>query len=111
MLGPLSVTRNGKPVNLSRPPERRLLALLLITRSRTLLDDQILDALWPGQTPGNPGQALRTSVSRLRKKLRTQRETIRARRDTFRSPRTPRIRPPSEGNGRPRAEGERHAIH
>ncbi|MGI9622363.1 MAG: BTAD domain-containing putative transcriptional regulator [Acidimicrobiales bacterium] len=69
VLGPLSVTRDGEPVDLSRPLERRLLALLLMTRSRALLDDQILDALWPGQTPRSPGQALRTSVSRLRKRL------------------------------------------
>ncbi|MGI9614213.1 MAG: BTAD domain-containing putative transcriptional regulator [Acidimicrobiales bacterium] len=69
VLGPLSVTRNGEAVDLSRPLERRLLAVLLTNRARTLLDDQIVDALWPDRLPGSPGQSLRTSVSRLRKRL------------------------------------------
>ena len=69
VLGPVSVTRDGKPVDLSRPLERRLLAVLLVNRSRTPLDDQIVDALWPDRLPGYPGQALRTSVSRLRRML------------------------------------------
>ncbi|MGI9645616.1 MAG: AfsR/SARP family transcriptional regulator, partial [Ilumatobacteraceae bacterium] len=69
VLGPLAVTRDGEPVDLTRPLERRLLAVLLVNRSRTPLDDQIVDVLWPEGLPGHPGQALRTSVSRLRKML------------------------------------------
>lgn len=69
MLGTLAVSRDGEELDLNRPLERRLLAVLLANRRRALSDDQIFHLLWPERLPEYPGQALRTSVSRLRKML------------------------------------------
>ena len=69
VLGPLIALRDAEPVALTRPLERRLLAILLARRGRVISDEVLVSALWPHDPPAKPTAALQTSVSRLRKIL------------------------------------------
>lgn len=72
VLGLLDVQRvegDAQPVTLTRPLERRLLAVLLAANGRVLSTDELIDALWPVEGPAQPERALQTSISRLRKLL------------------------------------------
>lgn len=69
VLGPLIALRDAEPVVLTRPLERRLLAILLTQRGRAISADHLVETLWPAEQPAKPTAALQTSVSRLRKIL------------------------------------------
>lgn len=69
ILGPLEVWRRGDIVDLGRPFERRLLALLLIHHNQVLSADRIAFELWGDELPEDPKHAVHVHVSALRKSL------------------------------------------
>jgi DNA-binding SARP family transcriptional activator len=69
ILGPLEVVEDGRPIALSGPKQRALLALLLLTPNRPVSVDRLVDSLWSGEPPTTAANALQYHVSRLRKTL------------------------------------------
>jgi DNA-binding SARP family transcriptional activator len=71
LLGPLQVRdETGRPVHVGGRQLRVLLTLLALNAGRVVPAGSLADELWPGDPPGNPGNALQTLVSRLRAELR-----------------------------------------
>src|SRR5262245_39996456 len=67
VLGEVQVERDGDPVALGGPQQRRLLAFLLTERGRVVSTDSIVDALWPdGESPESASRSAMKYVSRLR---------------------------------------------
>ena len=66
VLGSLEVEHDGRLVDLGRPKQRALLALLLVHANRLVPADRIVEDLWPGELPADPAAALQVQVSRLR---------------------------------------------
>jgi DNA-binding SARP family transcriptional activator len=69
ILGPLEVDDDGSPLDLGRPKQRALLALLLVHAGAVVSADKLADDLWAGEPPDDPAAALQVQVSRLRKVL------------------------------------------
>ncbi len=69
VLGPLTVWRDGEPVELTSPRQRSVLARLLVARGRVVPVDLLVDDLWPDELPGQPTAAIQAFVSRLRRQL------------------------------------------
>jgi DNA-binding SARP family transcriptional activator len=69
ILGPLEVSEDGKPLQLSGQKQRALLALLLLEANRVVSNDRLLDALWGDQPPRTAPTSLQNFVSQLRKLL------------------------------------------
>jgi DNA-binding SARP family transcriptional activator/DNA-binding beta-propeller fold protein YncE len=69
VLGPLEVTVEGEPQEISGNKLRRLLVLLVLESRRRLSDEQISSALWPESPPPTAAESLRVHVSRLRRAL------------------------------------------
>ena len=69
VLGPLEVEHDGRAVDLGRPKQRALLAILLIHANHLVPADRIVEDLWPGDLPADPSAALQVQVSRLRQVL------------------------------------------
>lgn len=69
ILGPLEVLDEGRPVALSGPKQRALLALLLIHAGETLSTDRIVDELWGDDPPRTATTSLWNLVAQLRKVL------------------------------------------
>ena len=66
VLGPIRVIDEaGRDVTPDGPLQRRLLALLVLHRGRSVSADAAIDALWPGRPPRDPVGALQTHTSRL----------------------------------------------
>jgi len=71
LLGPLQVRdETGRPVHVGGRQLRVLLTLLALNAGRVVPAGALAGQLWPGDPPGNPGNALQTLVSRLRAELR-----------------------------------------
>jgi DNA-binding SARP family transcriptional activator/tRNA A-37 threonylcarbamoyl transferase component Bud32/WD40 repeat protein len=70
VLGPVEVERDGAPVNVGGPQQRRLLALLIVQRGHAVSTERLIDALWPdGDAPDGAARSMRTYLSRLRNVL------------------------------------------
>ncbi|HJV09461.1 MAG TPA: AfsR/SARP family transcriptional regulator, partial [Acidimicrobiales bacterium] len=69
ILGPLEVDAGGRRLDLGRPKQRALLALLLVHAGSVVSADKLADDLWSGEPPEDPAAALQVQVSRLRKVL------------------------------------------
>jgi DNA-binding SARP family transcriptional activator/tetratricopeptide (TPR) repeat protein len=69
LLGPVAATRDGRPVDLGRRRERRLLALLLLDVGRPVPVDRLIELMWDDEPPRDPRAALHVHVSRLRGRL------------------------------------------
>ncbi|MEN8113965.1 MAG: BTAD domain-containing putative transcriptional regulator [Actinomycetota bacterium] len=69
ILGHLEVLQDGVPVELGTPRQRALLARLLINGRYVVTADQLIEDLWPGDTPDTARHALHVYVSGLRKSL------------------------------------------
>lgn len=72
LAGGCSVTVDGRPVPQAELGSRRgrlLLELLVASRGRALVCDEIVEVLWPQNPPQNPEAAVATLVSRLRSVL------------------------------------------
>ena len=70
VLGPIrALDADGRDVTPDGALQRRLLALLVLHRGRTVSVDAAIDALWPGGRPRDPVAALHNHLSRLRRCL------------------------------------------
>jgi predicted ATPase/DNA-binding SARP family transcriptional activator len=69
LLGPLVVTRDGRPLELGGAQPRLLLALLALDPGRVVGADRLVDGIWGAQLPSEPANALQVVVSRLRRAL------------------------------------------
>ena len=69
LLGPLEVRRGGRIVELPRPKQRALLALLLLDANRVVPTEAVIDAVWGESPPVTVMAALHSLVSQLRKIL------------------------------------------
>lgn len=67
LLGPLSVTMDGTPVDLMPGRPRALLATLAISTGRSVSAERLGRALWGDDLPAHPRQAVQTYVTRLRR--------------------------------------------
>jgi DNA-binding SARP family transcriptional activator len=69
LLGPLLVRDGGRPVEVSAPRQRVLLATLLLSAGRVVSVDALAETLWDGRPPAGARGALHSGVQRLRAKL------------------------------------------
>ena len=69
LLGPLEVSRRGRPVALGGPKPRALLAVLALELGRVVSLDRLVEDLWPRTPPETAAHAVQVYVSQLRKAL------------------------------------------
>jgi DNA-binding SARP family transcriptional activator len=69
ILGPLEVTRDGRPLPLGGQKQRALLALLLLNAGDVVSTDRIADALWGDEPPRTATTSLQNFVAQVRKLL------------------------------------------
>jgi len=77
LLGPLEVWIDGRELELRRPKQRALLALLLLRVGEVVSTDRLIDELWAGKPPKAALGSLQNLVSELRKQLGA--ETVKTR--------------------------------
>ena len=70
VLGPVKVlSTNGEVLELTRRRQRSALGILLLNTGRRLSSDNLINALWGLDPPGDPQGALRSCIYGLRKTL------------------------------------------
>jgi predicted ATPase/DNA-binding SARP family transcriptional activator/tetratricopeptide (TPR) repeat protein len=69
ILGPLTVTIDGRPVEVTGARLRTLLVRLACEPGRFVSVERLAGALWPDAAPTDPANAVQSLVSRLRKTL------------------------------------------
>jgi DNA-binding SARP family transcriptional activator/tetratricopeptide (TPR) repeat protein len=69
LLGPLELKDDGRAIEIRRPKQRALLAMLLLNANRVVSTDSLIDALWEEQIPDTATKALQVHVSSLRRLL------------------------------------------
>jgi DNA-binding SARP family transcriptional activator len=69
ILGPLEVRSGGKPIPISAPRQRALLALLLLRANETVSLEELVDELWNGRPPRAAKASVHNQVAALRKLL------------------------------------------
>jgi DNA-binding SARP family transcriptional activator/tetratricopeptide (TPR) repeat protein len=69
LLGPLEVAVDARPIELRRPKQRALLALLALRTGEVVSTDRLVDALWGDTPPKTAVGSLQNLVSELRKLL------------------------------------------
>jgi len=69
LLGPLEVWDRGRPLELTRPKLRALLAFLLLRAGAPVTNDALIDALWGERAPPTARAALQNYVAQLRRVL------------------------------------------
>jgi DNA-binding SARP family transcriptional activator len=69
LLGPLEVWDRGRGVELRRPKQRALLAILLLRGREAVSSDALIDALWGESAPRTARAALQNYVAQLRRAL------------------------------------------
>src|SRR4051794_28303015 len=69
VLGPFEVLVEGRALNLKRPKQRALLALLLLHAGEVVATDRLVEELWAGRPPKAAIGSLQNLVSDLRKAL------------------------------------------
>jgi DNA-binding SARP family transcriptional activator len=69
ILGPLQVSREGRPLDLGGHRQKVLVCLLLLHANEVRSAEQIIDVLWGEAAPATARKALQVSVSRLRQIL------------------------------------------
>ncbi|SDU79682.1 Transcriptional regulatory protein, C terminal [Microlunatus sagamiharensis] len=70
LLGPLTVSRDGRPLDLGAPKQRLVLALLLLERGRVVSTDRLVAGAWPRDAPPSAVPSLQAYLSNLRRLLR-----------------------------------------
>ena len=75
ILGPLTVTDDGVPIEVGAPKHRALLSLLLCQPGRVVSVDRLIDQLWHGEPPAAATSTLQAYVSNLRRALEPGRPT------------------------------------
>ncbi len=66
VLGPLQVLRDGQPLPLTAPKQRRLLSLMLLRPNAPISQDALIDALWMSEAPRTARAAFQNLVHALR---------------------------------------------
>jgi DNA-binding SARP family transcriptional activator len=69
VLGPLRVLRDGVEVDVGRPKQRLLLAVLATAGGETVSVDRLVDELWGDDAPPRPAASVQAYVSKLRQVL------------------------------------------
>jgi DNA-binding SARP family transcriptional activator len=70
ILGPIeAVDEGGEIVDLGRPQQKAVLAMLLVHANQVVARDRLIETLWQREPPQNALNALQVYVSRLRKAL------------------------------------------
>jgi DNA-binding SARP family transcriptional activator len=69
LLGPLTVTLDGRALALGGEKRRALLAVLLLNLNEAVSRDRLIDALWGDEPPDTARNTLQVYVSQLRKVL------------------------------------------
>jgi Transcriptional regulatory protein, C terminal len=69
LLGPLSVRDGARPVAVSAPRQRVLLATLLLSAGRVASSDALAEMVWDGRPPAGARGALHSAIQRLRTTL------------------------------------------
>lgn len=77
ILGPLTVTRRGRHVDLGGPKLRTLLAIFLVHANEVVTRDRVIDDLWEGRPPPSAANLVQVYVSKLRRILEPEREATR----------------------------------
>lgn len=71
VLGPIEASREGSAVNLGRPRQRLVLAVLASYANRVVSTDRLIDELWGENPPARALHSVHTYVSNLRSVLGT----------------------------------------
>ena len=69
ILGPLTVSREGRELRLGGARQRSLLAVLLLRANELVPTARIVDELWGERPPATAVKAVQVQVSQLRKLL------------------------------------------
>jgi DNA-binding SARP family transcriptional activator/ABC-type branched-subunit amino acid transport system substrate-binding protein len=69
VLGPIEVTRDGRPISVGAGKQRALLAALLVERNTAVPADRLIDRLWGERPPATVAKNLQVVVSQLRKAI------------------------------------------
>ena len=69
LLGPLTVSDGARPVVVSAPRQRVLLAALLLDAGRVVSVDTLAEVLWDGEPPAGARGAMHSAIQRLRSAL------------------------------------------
>lgn len=69
ILGPIQATIRGSEIDLGPPKQRAILALLALRAGRHVPLDEVIAALWAGQSPARAANLVHTYVARLRQVL------------------------------------------
>ncbi|WP_255534972.1 BTAD domain-containing putative transcriptional regulator [Saccharomonospora sp. NB11] len=75
VLGPLSITVDGTPVNLGSERQRTMLAILALSPGVPATIDTLVDAAWGGQPPPTAVDLVRSQMSRLRRRIQPKGRT------------------------------------
>lgn len=71
ILGPLGISREGRPLDLGGHRQKVLICLLLLHANQVMSAERIIDVLWGEAAPATARKALQVHVSRLRRMLGT----------------------------------------
>ncbi|MDF2739153.1 MAG: transcriptional regulator, putative ATPase, winged helix family [Actinomycetia bacterium] len=73
ILGPLEVLDGQRPVELGRPKQRAVLAVLLLHANQVVTLDRLIEELWGEQPPAQATASLQAYISNLRRALEPER--------------------------------------
>ncbi len=73
VLGPLEVVDEGRVVDVGRPKQRALLAVLLLDANHVVSFDKLVELLWGEERPARSTHSLQVYVSNLRRILEPER--------------------------------------
>ena len=76
VLGPFEVEVDGSPIILGGGRQRSVLALLVLSRDRSLTAEALADRLWSDEPPDAAIKTIQAYVSRLRQSLGTEAERL-----------------------------------
>lgn len=66
VLGPVEVRRDGEPISVGGPQQRRILAVLLTEVGQVISVDRLVDTAWSDEPPAGARRTVMTYISRLR---------------------------------------------
>ncbi len=69
ILGPLSIERDGRPLDIGGPKQRLLLGLLLLSAGQVVSSDRLIDGLWQATHRDRSPSSLHVSIAKLRRAL------------------------------------------
>lgn len=69
LLGPLTVTVNGRPVTPTAPKPRQVLTLLAVCANQVVRNERMIEEVWQDRPPSRVATTLQTYVYMLRKSL------------------------------------------